>query len=89
MWAGATTVWACAPPWGIASSQSTLSEASALRRKLRSLPCSSFSAAIRYAGFASETGDGARMTEVVGSLVRPRGDVLRCASVGDSSGFAL
>ena len=40
-----------------ASSQSPLDSASALRRKLRSLPCSSFSAAIRFAGFASETGD--------------------------------
>ena len=41
--------------WGIASSQSPLGSASALRRKLRSLPCSSFSDAIRFAGFASET----------------------------------
>ena len=40
---------------GIASSQSPLGSASALRRKLRPLPCSSFSAAIRFAGFASET----------------------------------
>ena len=39
---------------GIASSQSPLDSASALRRKLLSLPCSSFSAAIRFAGFASE-----------------------------------
>ena len=39
---------------GIASSQSPLGSASALRRKLLSLPCSSFSAAIRFAGFASE-----------------------------------
>ena len=42
--------------WGIASSQSPLDSASALRRKLRPLPCSSFSAAIRFAGFASEAG---------------------------------
>ena len=38
-----------------ASSQSPLNSASALRRKLRPFPCSSFSAAIRFAGFASET----------------------------------
>ena len=41
---------------GIASSQSPLDSASSLRRKLRSLPCSSYSAAIRFAGFASEAG---------------------------------
>ena len=38
-----------------ASSQSPRGSAFALRRKLRSLPCSSFSDAIRFAGFASET----------------------------------
>ena len=41
---------------GIASSQSPRGFASALRRKLRPLPCSSFSDAIRFAGFASEAG---------------------------------
>ena len=46
--------------WGIASSQSPLGSASALRRKLLSLPCSSFSAAIRFAGFASEAGAAER-----------------------------
>ena len=46
--------------WGIASSQSPLGSASALRRKLLSLPCSSFSAAIRFAGFASEAGESSR-----------------------------
>ena len=45
---------------GIASSQSPLGSASALRRKLLSLPCSSFSDAIRFAGFASETGESSR-----------------------------
>ena len=44
----------CATNRGIASSQSPLDSASALRRKLLSLPCSSFSDAIRFAGFASE-----------------------------------
>ena len=50
-----TTTYCSAPQWGIASSQSPLDSASALRRKLLSLPCSSFSDAIRFAGFASET----------------------------------
>ena len=60
---------------GIASSQSPLDSASALRRKLLSLPCSSFSDAIRFAGFASET-------RVVASL--PLNDVqgLRCGAWG-------
>ena len=49
---------------GIASSQSPLGSASALRRKLRSLPCSSFSAAIRFAGFASEAWAAERENDV-------------------------
>ncbi len=57
MTAGLRRRWSL-PRWnqqgGIASSQSTLDSASSLRRKPRSLPCSSFSAAIRFAGFAAE-----------------------------------
>ena len=51
--------------WGIASSQSPLDSASALRRKLLSLPCSSFSAAIRFAGFASEAWEAERENDSV------------------------
>ena len=50
---------------GIASSQSPRGSAYASRRKLRSLPCSSFSAAIRFAGFASETGAAERENDSV------------------------
>ena len=76
---------------GIASSQSPLDSASALRRKLRSFPCSSFSAAIRYAGFASETGgrlrlplNDVRSSECVAGCVSGRAD----RSFRHSEGYA-